>query len=272
MKMISPLRYPGGKSILYNKVKRIIEDHNLQNKTYTEPFAGGFGIGIKLMTNNIVNKFIINDYDYHIYAFWKVLFSKSNQLINFIKNVDVCIEVWEKQKSIYNDYKNYSIIEVACSTFFLNRTNYSGVLKGGPIGGKMQLGEYKINCRFNKEKLIKMIEKIASYKSNVEIYNYDAVKLIEKMSKRQNELFINFDPPYVKKGKELYKNFYTVEDHIQLEETISKCLSEKWIMTYDDNQLINDTYKKYYIQEYNLSYFAGKKKKGTELLISNFKI
>lgn len=269
MKIISPLRYPGGKAILYDKVKKIVVDNKLTDMIYVEPFAGGFGLGIKLMTNNIINSFIINDYDYHIYAFWKVLFTRTKDLINFINNVNVTLNEWIIQKEIYINYKNYNLVEIACSTLFLNRTNYSGVLTGGPIGGQKQIGNYKIDCRFNKQKLTQMIEELSKYKSKVKVYNYDAIKLIKKLKEKQN-LFYNFDPPYVSKGKELYANFYENKDHILLGKTIDRLVIGKWIMTYDNNDLIKNLYQNYNIEEFVLPYFAGKKKKGTELFIKNF--
>lgn len=36
----SPLRYPGGKSKLYNEMKEILEYNHLLGCTYIEPFAG----------------------------------------------------------------------------------------------------------------------------------------------------------------------------------------------------------------------------------------
>lgn len=38
--MNSPLRYPGGKSKLYDEMKKILEYNNLIGCTYIEPFAG----------------------------------------------------------------------------------------------------------------------------------------------------------------------------------------------------------------------------------------
>lgn len=272
MVTVSPLRYPGGKAVLYNKVKNIISCNNLSDKVYVEPFAGGYGLGIKLMLNHDIKKFIINDYDFHIYAFWKCLFNHTEELISFIRNVNVNIDEWRNQKNIYLNFKEYSLIDVGCATLFLNRTNHSGVLKGGPIGGISQAGKYKIDCRFNKESLIKYIEKISAYRKQVKVYNLDVKDLIKKIIKHKSSLFFNFDPPYVTKGKELYENFFNENDHIELHNVIKQKIKSEWIMTYDDHDLIKELYKDYHINEYELAYFAGKNKKGKELFISNFPI
>ena len=55
----SPLRYPGGKSQLYDYVKRIIDYNDLLGETYVEPFAGGAGLAMKLLLNNDVKRMIM---------------------------------------------------------------------------------------------------------------------------------------------------------------------------------------------------------------------
>lgn len=267
----SPLRYPGGKGKLYKQVKQIIFDNNLKERAYTEPFAGGFGIGIKLLLNNDVERVIINDFDYHIYAIWHCIFNETEAFINLINATPIDLESWKRQKSIYNDYHNHTLLEVGFSAFFLNRTNYSGVLTGGPIGGMKQTGKYKIDCRFNKQKLTDLIMRIGQYRNQVEIYNFEINQFIDNVIlHRQDELFINFDPPYVTKGEVLYKNYFTDNDHKNLaNKIINNLQNAQWIMTYDDCDLIKELYKSFNPQNFNLQYYAGTKRIGNELLISN---
>ena len=67
-KSYSPLRYPGGKSKIYNYIQHLISINNC--KTYIEPYAGGAGVALSLIINGDVEKIMINDYDKSIYAFW----------------------------------------------------------------------------------------------------------------------------------------------------------------------------------------------------------
>ena len=267
----SPLRYPGGKGKLYSQFKQIICNNNLLDLAYTEPFAGGYGIGIKLLINNDISHAIINDFDYHIYAIWKCIFDYTEQFIALIDNTEINLQAWEKQKKVYNDYQNHSLLEVGFSAFFLNRTNYSGVLKGGPIGGIKQTGKYKIDCRFNKARLIKAIQNISVFRNKVEIYNMEVNEFIDTVIlNRQNELFVNFDPPYVTKGEILYKNYFNENDHKKLAKKITTTLQNvQWIMTYDDCEIIKQLYKDYNPQKFYLQYYAGTKRIGNELLITN---
>ena len=268
-KTLSILRYPGGKSRLYDFVRTIIRENHLQNKIYVEPFAGGFGLGLKLLLNGDVEKVIINDYDYHIYCFWKCVFMSTDELIDKIKTVDINIQEWHKQKNIYANYQAYSELEIGFSALFLNRTNYSGVLRGGPIGGLEQKGKYKIDCRFNKQRIINRIIEIAKFKDQVEVYNFDAIQLIQELKPRENKLFFNFDPPYVKKGPVLYLNSYKEDDHTKLKDAITHIQTE-WIMTYDNDELIKNLYGEYEITLLTLGYSMHHKRTEKELFISNF--
>ncbi len=208
----SPLRYPGGKGKLYKQVKQIIFENNLQERAYTEPFAGGFGIGIRLLLNNDVQRVIINDFDYHIYAVWHCIFYETEVFVDLIDATTINLESWKQQKAIYNEYQNHTLLEVGFSAFFLNRTNYSGVLTGGPIGGIKQTGKYKIDCRFNKQKLIDLILKIGQFRNQVEIYNLDVNQFIDNIIlHRQDELFINFDPLMLQKAKFFIKTILTMK-------------------------------------------------------------
>ena len=267
---ISPLRYPGGKASLFSFVENIIKNNNLHGCTYVEPFAGGCGIGIKLLLGNICNKLIINDIDYHIYAFWYSAIFLTDEFCNIISETPITIEEWHRQKHISNNMHDYTIIEVGFSTFFLNRTNRSGILKAGPIGGKYQNGNYKLDCRFNKENLIKRIKTIANYRHQIELYNLDVLELIPVLENRKDELLINFDPPYVEMGSELYLNFYKPEDHVELSNAIANQLKDKkWIITYDNKDLIKECYRNFYQTTINIQYSLQEKRLEKEILIYN---
>lgn len=266
----SPLRYPGGKTILYKKIKNILEKNNLIECTYMEPFSGGAGLALKLLMNNDVKRIVINDLDFAIYSFWHNVLYDTDKFCNDIENIKVDLEEWEKQKYIYNNQNNYSMYEVGLATFFLNRTNRSGIIKGGVIGGKKQEGKYKIDCRFNKKVLIEKIKRIGMYRNRIKLFNYDANDFIKRVVMRQkNEnFFIYFDPPYIKKGPELYKNHFNNEEHKYLSTNIKEKLLEKnWIVTYDKNELVQKLYDNFCIVEFDLNYSAGKNKTGNELMI-----
>lgn len=269
MKSYSPLRYPGGKGQIYKMMVSILEKNNLIGCTYIEPFAGGAGIAIRLLFENKVNKVVINDIDRSIYAVWYSILYLSDELIGKIKDTEINMDEWYKQKEIQKSKNDVSILELGFSTLFLNRTNRSGIIKAGVIGGKKQNGNYKIDCRFNKEKLIDLIVKISSNKDRIEIYNKDAKEFIDLIKSKKKKFFF-IDPPYFNKGKDLYTNFFSENDHIELAKFIKKKLSNQpLLISYDKCPQIEALYNRYNKETILLNYSVQNKKKGEELLFSN---
>lgn len=270
-KSLSPLRYPGGKSKIYEKVKNLIVANGYEGRTYVEPFAGGFGIGIGLLCEGVVKAAILNDYDSHIYNFWYSVLNDTENLLRLISDTPITIEERERQKLNYRDADADSLRD-GFATLFLNRVNFSGVIKGGPIGGLAQTGTYKVDCRFNKADISSKIETIAKLKSKIKLYNKDAGYLIRmSLMKMKAPMFLNIDPPYVIKGSQLYTNFFTEGDHLNLQRVIVKYLDADypWIITYDDCPLVRDLYKRFHLQEYGITHNAGGTVPGKEIVITN---
>lgn len=267
----SPLRYPGGKKKFYKNMLSILNKNKIKNITYVEPFAGGAGLAFALLFNNNVDKIILNDYDRSIFAFWYSILNRTDDFCNKIINTDISIPEWYVQKEIQVNKNTADLFELGFSTFFLNRTNRSGIIKAGPIGGYNQTGNYRIDCRFNKKDLIALIRDIASKKNNIELTNLDALDFINFLKNKQSkDHLIFFDPPYYNKGKELYVNFYDHDDHITLSKSIVENLNDfRWILTYDNCDEIKEIYKSLKNKSYKLTYTAGTARKATELLYYN---
>ena len=262
----SPLRYPGGKYKLYNYVAEMVKANNCN--TYVEPFCGGAAVAIELLFNGLVHDIIINDYDYSVYCFWDCVLNKTDELIKLIQETEVTIQEWQNQKKIRDHLSDYSVLEIGFSTFFLNRTNRSGIIdKAGPIGGQLQQGDYPIDCRFNKSRLIKQIQRIAAYKAHIHLYNMEALDFIENVILKKRKLFIFFDPPYYGKGPGLYTNFYSHGDHVNLANTILEQLQyRKWIVTYDNVNAVKSMYSKVRRVEFELQYSLQEKRTGSEVM------
>jgi len=267
MTFYSPLRYPGGKAKLSNYFKRLVSENDLHEGTYVEIYAGGASIALSLLIDNYVSKIIINDNDRSIYALWYSILHYPEELCDLIENTPVTIEMWKKQKEIQKTKHDCDLLQLGFSTLFLNRTNRSGIISAGVIGGLRQDGIWKMDARYNKQKLIKKIKLISEYKNKIKLYNYDAVTLIRKIKKNiPKKSLIYLDPPYYFKGKELYMNYYDYEDHKEIANAI-KNISGKWVITYDDVGPINDLYKGFDSYTYLLNYSAANSGKGKEVII-----
>lgn len=269
MSFYSPLRYPGGKGRVADYFKKIFHDNLLYDGTYIEPYAGGASVALSLLFNEYASKIIINDKDIAIYSFWFSILNHTEEFLKKMIDTKVNLENWEIQKKIHNEKNNHSFLDVGFSTFFLNRTNRSGILKAGIIGGKAQSGQWKMDARYNKTDLGKRIEKIAMYKEKITVFNLDAIDLINnlKSSLDAKSLFY-FDPPYYVKGKDLYMNYYSHDDHKKVADAISSINNQKWVVSYDDVEPIQENYKSFRQMKFQLNYSAGSNnKKGNEIMI-----
>ncbi|HFQ4959181.1 TPA: DNA adenine methylase [Vibrio vulnificus] len=263
----TPLRYPGGKGKFAGFVKQIFETNELLDGHYVEPFAGGAGVALDLLLNEYASHIHINDLDRAIYSFWLAATQHTDDLCRLIYDTPVTMENWYAQKEVLGDIESHDLLEVAFATFFLNRTNRSGILKAGVIGGKAQSGKWKLDVRFNKEDLIKRIEMIGRFRERIHVYNLDAVELLTNVvPDLPDRTLVYLDPPYYVKGKGLYRNFYNHEDHVQIAQTLDT-VNKPWIVSYDNVEEIKEIYSKYRTDEYFLSYTAQQKKKGAEIMI-----
>ncbi len=266
----TPLRYPGGKSKFSPYIKDIIERNSLYGH-YVEPYAGGAGVALDLLFNNFCTDIHINDLDLAIYNFWKSITEDTDEFIKLIIDTPVTIDEWHKQKLKIKE-SSISPLEQGFATFFLNRTNRSGILKAGVIGGLNQSGTYKLDCRFNKVNLIKRIEKIGSMAKKIHVYNRDTADWLHEIdSIIPHNSLIYLDPPYYIKGQGLYRNFYKHDDHVNICNILSQ-IKTPWIVSYDDNTQIREIYKHYRQTQYSLNYSANKKTKGNEVIIYSHKI
>jgi DNA adenine methylase len=264
----SPLRYPGGKGKIANFIKLVFEKNLLLDGCYVEPYAGGASVALSLLFGEYSSKIIINDFDRAIFAFWHSVLYETEKLCALIYDTKIDIITWREQKEIQKQKENVSLLELGFSTFFLNRTNRSGIIKAGVIGGNDQLGKYKIDARFNKIDLVNRIQRIAKYKDRILLFNLDAIELIKTITQSLPEkTLIYFDPPYYLKGKDLYVNHYKHEDHLLVSKMINGISKHKWIVSYDNAPEIKEMYKKHKNFEYALNYSAVNATTGIEIMI-----
>jgi len=264
---VSPLRYPGGKLKVADYVKRLMEENDLCGGTYIEPYAGGASVALSLLFCGYANKIRINDIDRSIFSFWHSVLHETDALCRLIADTPVNMGTWQEQREAQKNKKEVDLLTLGFSTFFLNRTNRSGILNGGVIGGKEQVGNFKIDARYNKKGLIERIEHVAGYANRIELTGMDAVELIKRYKRTPAAKTLCYlDPPYYVKGPDLYLNSYNDNDHKAIADAIKK-YKGKWIISYDAVPFISELYKSFRQKEYYLSYSAGTPSKGKEIMV-----
>lgn len=135
-------------------LKRLMEVYDLQGGTYIEPYAGGASVALSLLYEGYARHIKINDKDRSIFAFWHAVLNDTEELCRRIQDTPVTMETWQAQREVQRQKETADLLILGFSTFFLNRTNRSGILSGGVIGGKEQTGNYLMDARYNNHDLI----------------------------------------------------------------------------------------------------------------------
>ena len=265
----TPLRYPGGKSLMTKFFEEVIETNSMKNVVYAEPYAGGAGAAINLLLNKKVDSIKINDANIGIYSFWYFLINESEKFLRKFNRTEVSLKQWQKQRKIVKTATEPSL-KLAFATFFLSRCNRSGIINAGPMGGQdpfLQINAtYKLDCRYNKKELKNKLKQIIDNKEKICVYNDDALKFLKRFRKKAENILVYLDPPYYIQGAKLYMNYYKHADHAKLAEFLKKSDKFKWILSYDNVEQIRDLYSDCNLYKFNLKYSAQKTKKGVELL------
>ena len=261
----TPVRYPGGKTKLYPEVRAILEENGLLGHPYAELFAGGAGLAIKLLLKADVSAITINDYDRAVYCMWDAIVNHGEELCEFIDSTVLDIETWKKMRDMYQNHDGVDNFELGKAAFYLNRTNVSGILSGGVIGGLEQTGNFKMDARFNRVTLKKKVMDIAARRDDIEVTRLDAEEFIAKRM-GDSELFAYLDPPYVQKGPGLYRSSFDEGKHRSLARKVGSAES-KWVVTYDADKLIDDIYGDYERGDLEIRYTANVKTIGKEKII-----
>jgi len=268
MSFNTPLRYPGGKGRLTQYMGRVIELNGLTDGHYAEPFAGGAGIAISLLFLEYIRKVHLNDVNESVNAFWASVLDHTEDLCRLIKDTKVTMDEWFRLRAVQQRPNEATTLELGFSTFFLNRTNRSGIISGGVIGGKAQAGEWKLDARFNKDDLIGRIQKIATFRSRISLTKLDAAEFIrDRLPELPKKSLIYLDPPYYVKGQGLYQNHYMHDDHANIANLVRNCIKQKWIVSYDNHPAIRELYAGLRQEEFGLHYSANNRFTGREVMI-----
>ena len=267
-KLYTPLRYPGGKARFAPFIADRMRANDLAGGHYLEPYAGGAGVALELLFDEVVTDVHINDLDPAVFAFWHAAKHHGDTLVDMVQNEPINMDAWRHWRSVLRGEVDAEPVARGFATLFINRTNHSGILKGGVIGGLQQTGVYKLDARFKRDALVTRLKRITARSDNIHVYCEDALALLRRStSLLPRKSLIYLDPPYYVKGSGLYRNFYQHEDHQAIASLLQKrAFSRRWIVSYDNAEEIRAMYAKVRSVSYGLKYTANRRYTGDEVM------
>lgn len=184
-----------------------------------------------------------------------------------MKNTRPTVAAWDRQKRIFANPRDHSYVELGFATFFLNRTNRSGILNGGIIDGRDQTGPWKIDARYNASELVFRIESIAKMCRRIKLTRSDALALLQHGLPKWPVKTLIYLAPYFERGRELYYDYYKDADHEALARFIGANMRDhSWIVSYDNVAPIKKLYAPFRSVVYNVGYTARTTRIGKEIM------
>jgi len=266
----SLLRYPGGKTYLAPLLKKVLEANDMTGCTYAEPFAGSAGAALRLLLEGHVSSIVLGDIDPVVCAFWRIILTGPELLVSFIESVPLNIDEWNNQRTLYFNVEA-NLEKRALAFFYLNRTNRSGVLFAGPIGGKKQDGKYRLDARFNRQALVARIRVIETVAGSISFHRLNAVAMCRQLAQRagtaKERIFVYLDPPYYEWGPELYVSTFSHRQHLSLARRLGQLTHLRWLLSSDCDPRAVKTYGAYNQTRMTMNYSIHQHRKATELLV-----
>lgn len=244
---LSPLRYPGSKRKMIPAIRQLIEANEPPPKLFVEPFCGGGSVSLGLLELDAVETVLLADLDPLVSAFWSEATKNGEALVKDMRKLDVTVDQWDYWRKVQPRSDRCR----ALKCLFLNRTTFSGIVgsNAGPIGGRAQKSEYKIDCRFNKDALadrILNVKRLADEGRIIGVLSSRWQSTIEGARWRAAEYepkatVFYLDPPYIQKAEKLYELAFAEHDHESLASHLL-ATEHRWILSYDAEPLIRRLY------------------------------
>lgn len=245
----SPYRYAGGKSKLLPQIMEHLDTIVKDSDTYVEPFVGGGSVFLEVVNRYPNKTFYLNDKNYGVASFWSIVTGGNDKcLTDLIKLIDQQPTVNLHDKLRKN--KSDDPVMAAYKSIFFNRCNFSGIESSGMIGGVEQKSKYKIDCRYNSDKIKKKITEINQITRNKVIVSNLDIKDYHLLW--ENEYPAYLDPPYMLAGKQLYTKYMEESEHQSLANQLNN--KSNWLLSYDDHSLVRKLYSQHEIIDLSVRY------------------
>ena len=206
-----------------------------------------------------------------------ISYNKSKSLISNHENLKEQVKNFTPSVAKYEEYKAELLseddgIDLGFKKLAIHQMSYSGLgtMSGGPLGGKKQEGDYKIDCRWSPDYICKKIDVLNQMFAGVEVRQGKCTSLDfeDLIDDTEYPALIYLDPPYYEKGGVLYQHAFKHEDHVRLCEKL-KDTEHKWVLSYDKCDEICEMYSWATLYDVTLKYSITGAREKVELIITN---
>lgn len=266
------IRYPGSKEKLTDSIWKEFPAQiglELWSETmaweYREPFFGAGAIGFKVLTKLAKRCPVwLNDIDPGMHALWTTVRDDPDAMIDLMADFSPSAELFYLFKS-EDGRTDIPLAEMGFRKLALHRMSFSGLgfMAGGPIGGKDQENaNYKVGCRWNPEAMKEEIRLLSHRLNRFARWRFTCQDFAALIEDAPRDCFIYLDPPYYKKGQELYKYPMDHAEHARLADLLRNT-EATWVLSYDDHPVIRGLYSWATIEEILITYTCPTSKDGT---------
>lgn len=260
---------------------------NKKDYTYIEPFFGGGAVYWDLENS----KNIINDVDFDLINFLKVVKINHKELSDMIEEIELKIdEITNKEKNDEIDYKEAKILRGEFYYYWRNKDRKNGLNKLSRLDRAFRFyfvtqwafngmrrfnssGEFNIPYGNYKTFKKSFNDKHIDLLINTEIFNGDYKKIM--LDNDKDDVFIYLDPPYTRDFKEYsHGNVFDDESQVELSNTFKSIKNGKVMLIINKDDFTTSLYKNYIKHEYDLKYATNIKNRYSNvvkhLIITNY--
>jgi DNA adenine methylase len=228
------LRFPGGKANLLTSLRpyldRLVNGHD----SFHDVFVGSGAVLLDVARRHPDLRLHANDADAGLMTFWRIVSSKAvmpfcERVMNTRPTLKLYREMLASRPRRPED--------IAFRYYFLNRTSFSGLWRGGPIGGLTQRSRWKVDVEWRAEKSVNdILEAHRLLSGRLELACLAGVEYVAGHVRQP----MYCDPPYFERGDWLYAHKMTLADHLRLSQLLHS--ARHWLLTYDDSPAVRRLY------------------------------
>ncbi len=258
------LRFPGGKTNLLPRLRPYL-DHLLAGQdSFRDVFVGSGAVLLDVARRHPKVRLYANDADDRLMTFWAMVSGQSVEpFCDRILGTRPTLKLYQEMR----ESRPRKQEDIAFRHYFLNRTSFSGLWRGAPIGGLTQRSRWKVDVEWRAEKSVNDIREANRLLSGrLELTCQPGVEYVARNARQP----LYCDPPYFERGDWLYAHKMTLADHFRLSRLLRT--ARHWLLTYDDSPAVRKFYSWACVHavpaRYQMDMFRRRRARAQELVIT----